>query len=40
MQKYLQSFFRFSSKKDNIDVEKAVMMFLVSDIQGCVGLWS
>ena len=35
MQNYLQSFFRFSSKKDNIDYEKTIMMILQSDIEGC-----
>ena len=35
MQNYLQSFFRFSSKKDIIDCEKTIMMILQSDIEGC-----
>ena len=35
MQNYLQSFYRFSSKKDNIDYEKTIMMILQSDIEGC-----
>ena len=35
MQNYLQSFFRFSSKKDNIDCEETIMMILQSDIEGC-----
>ena len=35
MQNYLQSFFRFPSKKDIIDCEKTIMMILQSDIEGC-----
>ncbi len=35
MQNYLQSFFIFSSNKDNIDCEKTIMMILQSDIEGC-----
>ena len=35
MQNYLQSFFIFSSNKDNIDCEKTMMMILQSDIEGC-----
>ena len=34
MQNYLQSFFRFSSNKDDIDCEKTIMMILQSDIEG------
>lgn len=35
MQNYLQSFFRFPSKKDIIDCEKTIMMILQSDLEGC-----
>ena len=35
MQNYLQSFFRFPSKKDIIDCEETIMMILQSDIEGC-----
>ena len=35
MQNYLQSFFIFSSNKDNIDCEETIMMILQSDIEGC-----
>ena len=35
MQNYLQSFFRFPSKKDIIACEKTIMMILQSDIEGC-----
>ena len=35
MQNYLQSFFSFSSKIDNIDCEETIMMILQSDIEGC-----